>query len=319
MFKNLIKKIKRTAGNSLVEFAVTVGMMATLATVAAPKFGGIGEAAKEKKTVNNMDKIITAANNFYMKTTEDEGRGRFPGQSKYDEQVGGFDLIEGETTPQALEIFLESILPALTSTEAALGTYFVYCFAGSATDEDALQITYAYNNTNLSEDKYYILDTPLYIKQPTNGFIINKSNNVVGMGESDVLYPDEVWSDPGFLPSPNLRSQDYFIKLYNHTVTPKAYRPEDDQGEIVNFCRLNKLSPKSRVYLNKAGEAIAIEAERGGLAVDNVGEGAWPDVEPYKYGITLYGNKLNSSKKLYRGCIWMLMLSPIIKPVQKQP
>ena len=93
MLKNLIKKIKRTVGNSLVEFAVTVGMMATLATVAAPKFGGIGEAAKEKKTVNNMDKIITAANNFYMKTTQDEGRGRFPGQVRYDEQVGGFDLI----------------------------------------------------------------------------------------------------------------------------------------------------------------------------------------------------------------------------------
>ena len=153
MFKNLIKKIKRTAGNSLVEFAVTVGMMATLATVAAPKFGGIGEAAKEKKTVNNMDKIITAANNFYMKTTEDEGRGRFPGQSKYDEQVGGFDLIEGETTPQATEIFLESILPALTSTEAPLGTYFVYCFAGSATDEDALQGNIINANSNVTYDE----------------------------------------------------------------------------------------------------------------------------------------------------------------------
>ena len=71
MFKNLIKKIKRNAGNSLAEFAVTTAMMATLASVAAPKFAGIGEAAKEKKTFNNIDKIITGANNFYMQTTQD--------------------------------------------------------------------------------------------------------------------------------------------------------------------------------------------------------------------------------------------------------
>jgi hypothetical protein len=139
MFKNLIKKIKRNAGNSLAEFAVTTAMMATLASVAAPKFAGIGEAAKEKKTFNNIDKIITGANNFYMQTTQDEGRGRFPGQTRYDEQVGGVALGEGQQTPEAVELFLEETLVDLTSTEAALGDYFVYCFAGSAQDEDALQ------------------------------------------------------------------------------------------------------------------------------------------------------------------------------------
>ena len=139
MFKNLIKKIKRNAGNSLAEFAVTTAMMATLASVAAPKFGGIGEAAKEKKTFNNIDKIITGANNFYMQTTQDEGRGRFPGQTRYDEQVGGVALVEGQQTPDAVELFLEETLVNLTSTETALGDYFVYCFAGSASDEDALQ------------------------------------------------------------------------------------------------------------------------------------------------------------------------------------
>ena len=46
MFKNIIKKFKSRKGNSLAEFAVTTAMMATLATTAAPKFAGIGEAAK---------------------------------------------------------------------------------------------------------------------------------------------------------------------------------------------------------------------------------------------------------------------------------
>ena len=153
MFKNLIKKIKRNTGNSLAEFAVTTAMMATLASVAAPKFAGIGEAAKEKKTFNNIDKIITGANNFYMQTTQDEGRGRFPGQTRYDEQVGGVALEEGQLTPDAVELFLEEVLVSLTSTEAALGDYFVYCFAGSAQDEDALQGGIINPNANVVYDE----------------------------------------------------------------------------------------------------------------------------------------------------------------------
>ena len=92
MFKNIIKKLKSRKGNSLAEFAVTTAMMATLATTAAPKFAGIGEAAKEKKTLANIDKILAAANNHYMNTLETEGRGRFPGQTKYNVKVGGVDL-----------------------------------------------------------------------------------------------------------------------------------------------------------------------------------------------------------------------------------
>ena len=77
----MMRQIKNTNGNSLAEFAVTTAMMATLATTAAPKFGGIGTGAKEKKTMANIDKIITVANNFYNQTLSDEGKGRFPGQS----------------------------------------------------------------------------------------------------------------------------------------------------------------------------------------------------------------------------------------------
>ena len=63
--KKLMKYFKKVDGQSLAEFAVTTAMMATLATTAAPKFSGVGEGAKEKKTLADVDKILKSANNFY--------------------------------------------------------------------------------------------------------------------------------------------------------------------------------------------------------------------------------------------------------------
>ena len=137
MFTNLIKKLKSNRGNSLAEFAVTTAMMATLATTAAPKFGGVGTGAKEKKTMNNIDKIISVGNNFYNQAISDEGRGRFPGQSKYDEGVGGVTLSEGQTTDQALEIYVDTILDGLEAYDDDLSD-FVYLFSPNATDDDAV-------------------------------------------------------------------------------------------------------------------------------------------------------------------------------------
>jgi len=91
IFKKLKKKIKSVSGNSLAEFAVTTAMMATLATTAAPRFSGIGEGAKEKKTLAEIDKIIISASNFYNDKVVAEGRGRFPGQTKYNEPVGDYN------------------------------------------------------------------------------------------------------------------------------------------------------------------------------------------------------------------------------------
>ena len=82
----LIKYFKRVDGQSLAEFAVTTAMMATLATTAAPKFSGVGEGAKEKKTLSDIDKIMKSANNFYNEQVTKSGRGRFPGQTKYNER-----------------------------------------------------------------------------------------------------------------------------------------------------------------------------------------------------------------------------------------
>ena len=87
MFKTIQKHLKGRSGQSLAEFAVTTAMMATLATTAAPKFSGVGEGAKEKKTLADIDKIMKSANNFYNAKVTSEGRGRFPGQVKYNESV----------------------------------------------------------------------------------------------------------------------------------------------------------------------------------------------------------------------------------------
>ena len=93
MFQKLRQKLKSRNGQSLAEFAVTIAMMATLATTAAPKFSGVGEGAKEKKSLSSIDKILKSANNFYNEKVTTEGRGRFPGQIKYNESVpdgGGY-------------------------------------------------------------------------------------------------------------------------------------------------------------------------------------------------------------------------------------
>ena len=95
-------KFKNNKGNSLAEFAVTAAMMATLATTAAPRFSGVGEAGKANQTKQNLDKIGGMVNQFYMNTSAPysptnrlgEGQGRVPGQTKYDVQVGGYSNLD---------------------------------------------------------------------------------------------------------------------------------------------------------------------------------------------------------------------------------
>ena len=137
MFKNLIKKLKSNKGNSLAEFAVVTAMMGTLATTAAPKFGGVGDSAKARSTIASIDKIASAANNYYNAKVSEEGRGRFPGQTKYDEKVGGFDLPANTLTDEALETYLETILNGQTGYASTL-TDYVYVFSTAVDDEDAL-------------------------------------------------------------------------------------------------------------------------------------------------------------------------------------
>ena len=137
MFKNLIKNLKSIKGNSLAEFAVVTAMMSTLAVTAAPKFGAVGDGAKATSTIASIDKIMTVANNFYNKQVSEEGRGRFPGQTKYDEKVGGFDLPANTLTDAAVETYLETILNTQTTYESDL-TDYVYVFSPAVDDEDAI-------------------------------------------------------------------------------------------------------------------------------------------------------------------------------------
>ena len=141
MFNSIIEKIKRIKGNSLAEFAVTTAMMATLAATAAPQFGSVGEGAKEKKTMNNIDKIVQAANNYYNQKLDEEGRGRFPGQIKYDEPVGSapaIDLTQDSTVALGLETFVRTTLAGLDDFEDSGLDQFVYVFSPSVNDEDAV-------------------------------------------------------------------------------------------------------------------------------------------------------------------------------------
>jgi len=111
--KNIKRKFKSISGNSLAEFAVTTAMMATLATTAAPRFSGIGEGAKEKKTLSEIDKIVIASSNFFNNKVTTEGRGRFPGQEKYDVQIGGY----------ASEIQLLAVIGSDASDETSFSGY----------------------------------------------------------------------------------------------------------------------------------------------------------------------------------------------------
>tara|TARA_B100000427_G_C15510100_1_gene595758 strand:+ start:274 stop:945 length:672 start_codon:yes stop_codon:yes gene_type:complete len=81
--------LKNTNGNSLMEFAVTTAMMAILAATAAPKLSMLSENAKMQKSKNELDKLSRQALTFFQDKAATEGRGRFPGQEKYNIPVTG--------------------------------------------------------------------------------------------------------------------------------------------------------------------------------------------------------------------------------------
>ena len=93
--KRIIRNVKSINGNSLAEFATTTALMATLAATAAPKLSEMSEGTMAEKSKNEMDKILTQARNHYQTTSQEEGRGRFPGQDKFDAPVGGYGVTRG--------------------------------------------------------------------------------------------------------------------------------------------------------------------------------------------------------------------------------
>ena len=112
--KTLIRNVKSINGNSLAEFATTTALMATLAATAAPKLSEMSEGTKAEKSRNEIDKLIKQAGSYYQDTADDEGRGRFPGQSKFNVSVGGpggtgYSNISASTTGTAAAIVASNL------------------------------------------------------------------------------------------------------------------------------------------------------------------------------------------------------------------
>ena len=87
--------VSNRGGQSIAEFAVVTAMMATFVSTASPRVSLLMEVGKQQKSVEEIDKLLTQARNFYDKTSKLEGRGRLPGQDKFDMAVGSYsDTLE---------------------------------------------------------------------------------------------------------------------------------------------------------------------------------------------------------------------------------
>ena len=157
--KNLIKYFKRVDGQSLAEFAVTTAMMATLATTAAPKFSGVGEGAKEKKTLADIDKILKSANNFYNSEVTTSGRGRFPGQGKYNETVpfqSGYTYAEQKDAKDAVDAVLDKETGSFNSFDNVGDIQnWVSVFGTNNPDAPLPSDAGSLNNSEDPDDTYY--------------------------------------------------------------------------------------------------------------------------------------------------------------------
>ena len=93
LFRTLKKLVFSSNGQSLAEFAVITAMMATFITTAMPKLSDMMESGKANKSIDELDKLLLQAKNFYETTAAIEGRGRLPGQDKFDKAVGGYSSV----------------------------------------------------------------------------------------------------------------------------------------------------------------------------------------------------------------------------------
>jgi hypothetical protein len=143
--KTIIRNVKSINGNSLAEFATTTALMATLAATAAPKLSEMSEGTKAEKSMNEIDKILTQARNFYQTTSDEEGRGRFPGQDKFDVPVGGYGTTRSDyATAIAAQSLLLTDLAAMNVWDHQDGAKWRSVFGisnSAAVQDDGGQIT----------------------------------------------------------------------------------------------------------------------------------------------------------------------------------
>ena len=122
--KSIIRNFKSIKGNSLAEFATTTALMATLAATAAPKLSEMSEGTKAEKSRNEIDKMIKQAGSFYQDTADEDGRGRFPGQIKFNQSIGGgdYDNHGGSTTDLGLAVTASAGHTTKIMNDLGLGT-----------------------------------------------------------------------------------------------------------------------------------------------------------------------------------------------------
>ena len=103
-------------GNSLAEFAVTMAIMATLATTAAPAFSRIGEGAKAKQTKANLEKITKASTMWYNQQVELYGMGKFPSQAHRTSDVGDIADYNNNRRIETDELLDAEFVPVFSDT-----------------------------------------------------------------------------------------------------------------------------------------------------------------------------------------------------------
>ena len=82
--------VNNRRGQSIAEFAVVTAMMSTFVSTAAPRLSSLMEEGKSQKSIQEIDKLVMQAKTFYENTAKYEGRGRLPGQDKFDIKVGSY-------------------------------------------------------------------------------------------------------------------------------------------------------------------------------------------------------------------------------------
>ena len=149
--KNTLQKfynrLRSGGGNTLAEFATVAALMATLAATAAPKLSELAETAKAEKSMNEIDKILTQARNFYQKTQDEEGRGRFPGQDKFNRPVGSYGVANSSYANQTIaQTQLMNDIDNFRSYDSNLGAKWRSIFGVSNLTATAPNGSYVYND-----------------------------------------------------------------------------------------------------------------------------------------------------------------------------
>ncbi len=116
----IMKHFKKIRGNSLAEFATTTALMATLAATAAPKLSELTETGRLEKSFEDIDKVIKQAGQFYQRTADLEGRGRFPNQTKFNQSIGGPDGNGYSNAGGSSEDLAHAYMNSYTHTEMIL-------------------------------------------------------------------------------------------------------------------------------------------------------------------------------------------------------